>query len=208
MSAPIWLLLGLVACGGSTPAETGDTGASTDTSDTSDTGDTADSGETGETGETGDTGETNETGDTGLVGDEGLLSWVGDATIGDGWEGSESVRFVAQSGLGDTLCDVRYPVTSLRVRDDCADCVVAYDVVFGAPEVLTDTACAAAGYDAATIAAGEGEERAYGFALDYVGHANVLMRYEDERWQAVSFVDWNEAKERIVYNWEQGYVEY
>lgn len=196
----------LLACTAPKPVDDSGAGDSTPAVDSSPDSAAETGGESAaETGDdtAGDTGE-----DTGLVGDDGLLAWAGEADVADGWDGSESVVFVADVGLGDTLCEVWYPVTGIAPRDDCAECILAWDVVLGAPDVRIDTLCETAGQDAATIAAREGETRSYGIALDFLGHSNVLMLDDGGVWKAVTFVDWNGEAMTVSYQWEQAVISY
>ncbi len=169
-----------------------------------------DSAETGletgrETGETDqDSAETGDSAKTAL----GLLTWSGSASVAEGWAGEESVLLLGDMGLGEARCAIDYAVSSTASREDCAECALAYDVVLGAPTTRVSTDCAAAGYDEATIGALEGQTRSYGFALDYLGHSNVLMLDDGGVWKAVAFVDWDEDELQLRYAWEQGYVPY
>ncbi len=202
----------LVLLGGCGPSKDGEDGGGSDTGQgvvtetgdsAEDTGDSAeDTGDSAE--ETGDSAEdTGETGET----NRGLLTWSGEANVDGTWEGHESILFVGDDGLGETWCEVRYPVLPVAERTDCVDCVLAFDVEFQAPETLISTLCAEVGYDDAAITALVGERRGYGFALDYLGHSNVLMFDDEGIWKAVAFVNWNESSATLSYAWERGYVE-
>lgn len=205
--APLLVLLA-TGCDGGGKDDTADTADSADTGDTTETADTADTADSEDTSDTEDSGDTADTGDTAPVGDDGLLSWNGGADVDGHWLGWESVVFQENMGLGDVLCEIRYPVEDVGPRDDCAECEVAFDVQLGAGEVLLDERCAAAGEDASTIAAREGEVRGYGFALNYLGHSNVLMYDDAGVWKAVAFVDWDEEALTLTYAWEQAVISY
>lgn len=145
--------------------------------------------------------------DGGTEQEEWLLSWVGEAQLGERWVGEETVVMKRDGGLGATDCEIAYTVESTSTAGvPCTSCLVAYDVVLGAAAVRVGDACAQGGYDAAAIDAIEGETRSYGLALDYLGHSNALMVYMDGRWQPVAFVDWDDATGRIAYQWDREYV--
>lgn len=157
----------------------------------------------------GDTAEAADTADTaGLEGGTGLLTRVGQATVGSSYNGTEEIRFAPTAGDAQALCSVVVPVTAAGARSDCADCLWAFDVVLGAPTVSIDTACEAAGYNAQAIAALEGSVRGYGFADEYLGHAEALLVLQDGAWEPVSFADWSAETGLLSYEWEQGYLPY
>lgn len=146
--------------------------------------------------------------DGGAAEEDGLLTWEGEATLGANWTGQESIVLRGDGGLGDTHCSVRYAVTSTAEADDCPQCLYAYEVVLGPATVEIDRACEQAGVDAATVAAIEGTVRAYGLALDYLGHSNALLVRDGAAWAPVAFVDWNSTSLTLSYQWDQGYVTY
>jgi hypothetical protein len=141
----------------------------------------------------------------------GLLYWEGEATVtGDTYDGHEDIALLADKGMGNAVCRIRYAVTSTALRSDCGDqCLWAFDVVLGPAEVLTDTgACGAAGYDEAAVAALEGTSRAYGYIDDYIGHAAVLMVDLGEGWEVADYAAWTDTQGGLSYHWEQGYTAY
>jgi hypothetical protein len=205
----MFLLLPL-ACTPEEAADT-DTAAVTDTDTAADTDtDDTDTDDTG-TDDTDDTDDTNDTDDTDTdtsANEDALLRLEGAADVGETYVGTEAVDLLSNFGLGDELCRITYTVTSTARRDDCADCVWAFDVVLGAPTVDYDAECAAAGYDAAAIAAIEGTTRSIGVAVDYLGHADALLLYDGRTWVSASFVDWVDAEWTLRYAWDQAYVTY
>jgi hypothetical protein len=136
------------------------------------------------------------------------LRLEGRGDVGETYVGTEAVVLLTNFGLGDELCRIEYTVTSTSRRDDCTDCVWAFDVVLGAPTTTLDAACAAAGYDAAAIAAIEGTTRSIGVAVDYLGHADALLVYDGRVWASATFVDWIDAEWALRYTWDQQYVSY
>jgi hypothetical protein len=194
----------VLAC--STPVEdsapaSGDTDADTDADTDTDTDTDTDSDTDTDTDSDTDT-------DTDVQMNTGLVVLRGAADLADTWTGTESVVFTGDMGLGEVLCEVTFPVAPVAPRADCVECLLAWDVVFGAPEVRVDTLCALAGYDTATLAAIEGDERSYGLALDFLGHANALMVDDGTGWSPAAFVDWDAEAVFVTYDWDQGYVEY
>ncbi len=137
----------------------------------------------------------------------GLLVFAGAATVGADYLGTEQIRFGPTTG-GDPLCVIDIPVSSVGIREDCAECLWAFDLTFSTPTVLIDTHCAAIGYDEAAIAAITGSRRACGFADEYLGHAEALLVETDGAWEPVSFADWSPVNGALSYAWEQGYQDY
>ena len=62
--------------------------------------------------------------------------------------------------------------------------------------------------EARAVAALDGEARMYGIALDYIGHANVLLVQNAGEWDVEAYVDWNETAGTVNYEWDQGYHTY
>lgn len=149
--------------------------------------------------------------DSGVLSDDdaglGLLIFAGDATVGADYRGTEQLRFEATTG-GAPLCVIDIPVSSVGVREDCSDCLWAFDLTFSTPTVSVGTHCASIGYDDAAIAAIAGTSRAYGFADEYLGHAAALLVAADGAWEPVSFADWSPENGALSYAWEQGYLDY
>lgn len=200
----------LCGCTAAKDSGTDSGGSSGDTApvDTADN-DTAggDSADTTDTAQDSDTGGDSDTGtDTGLQ--TGLLTWNGEAVVGAGYSGTEHILLLGDFGLGDPACDIAYTVQSTEARDDCAECAWAWDVRFGAPEVLVGDRCEVVGYDEAAIAALEGTTRSVGLALDFMGHGNALMVYTGASWSAVALAAWSEADSTVDYEWAQSYVDY
>lgn len=134
----------------------------------------------------------------------GLEVWVGDAVVDDAYRGVEARVVLADGGLGDAVCRIEYAVESTAERADCADCLWAYDVTFGAATVVEASGCADAGIDVGDT--WEGTTRAYGVALDYLGHSHALMMESGGTWAPMAFASWDEATGVFGYRWEQGYV--
>lgn len=154
----------------------------------------------------GETGPDPDPGDSGSgSGGTGLLTLEGEAVVAEAWTGSETLRFAAELGLGETLCEIGVELASTGPRDDCAACAWAWELVLGAPEVRVGDRCAEAGYDEATVAALEGSGRAYGFAEEYLGHAAVLLQEVDGSWEAVAFADYEATRGALAYQVDLGY---
>jgi len=117
---------------------------------------------------------------------------------------------VGDDGDGAVLCRVSCALTSTAPRDDCDDCVWAFDLVVSDAVVAeeTDVGCAAFGYDADAVEAMNGTARSYGYAEEYVGHADMLMVYEADRWQGLAFATYSPASGELTYHWEDAYVPY
>jgi hypothetical protein len=184
------------------------TGCTTDPDDDDDTAGDDDTGDD-DTGDD-DTGD-DDSGDDDTAANTGMFGYLGDATASDaGYDGWEELYLIAEKGLGDDVCRVRYDVDATAPRDDCADCMWAHDVVVSNPQVTLDVdgACAAIGYDAAAIAALDGTTKSYGYAEEYFGHADVIMVMVKGEWSAVSFATWDDGSENFLYDWEVGFEGY
>jgi hypothetical protein len=111
----------------------------------------------------------------------------------DSYEAYEELFLLGDEGFGEDMCVVRFDVR--RVGDappGCDEsagqqdmCLWTHLVEYSNPTVMLDVdgACASSGIapDAATIAAIEGVQVAYGYVREYQGHNSVLMTYSEER---------------------------
>jgi hypothetical protein len=137
----------------------------------------------------------------------------GTAVVLDGpYEGYDEIYLIGDDGNGEEVCRVRVAVTSTTSRTDCEDCDWAFDVVYGAAEVVTDvdSACEVAlELDKTALAALEGTEMAYGYNPDYIGHAKVLMTYaEDGVWTPAAYATYDELTGAFSYDREIAIVKY
>ena len=148
--------------------------------------------------------DTDADGDSDIV---GLLAQHGTATVdGHGYQGQEAVLFIADQGMGEELCRIEYEVSGTGVREDCEDCVWAFDLQAGAPTVVIEDRCADVGWDASAVAAIEGSWICYGFAREYIGHADALLVFESDGWGPVAYASWDEPTGAFNYEWDRGYV--
>ena len=150
-------------------------------------------------------------GDDDTGGEPGMFGYEGDATAGaSGYDGWEELYLIAEKGLGDDVCRIRYDVHDTAQRDDCDGCMWAHDVVISNPTVTLDVdgACAAIGYDAAGVAALDGTAKSYGYYEEYFGHADVIMFFGKKGWEVGSFATWNHQTEHFQYDWEVGFEVY
>lgn len=178
----------LLAC----TAPDGDSGKGTDA--TADTGDTGDSGVTQDTSGTGDSTDTSTTPQA-----QGLVVRTGAATANtEGYEGWEELAFIGDEGDGDDLCRVRYQLSSIGARTDCADCTWAHDLGLAEITMVTETTCPAG------FPPPESTTRSYGYIAEYFGHANVLAEDAGAGWSATSFADWDETSGAFDYEIEDG----
>ena len=189
-----------VACSAETEAS--DSGG-----DTADTAITPDSGETGAESDTGDTADSAGDTDTGEPAGDGLLRFAGSATVLDSFVGSETVSFLAEDGAGAAVCEVELTLESTGTRDDCMDCIWAYDVEVTAVETTVDTACAAIGFDDAEALVGV--SRGMGFDPEYMGHAPALIVDAGTgSWIVFGYAEWDETTGALTYNRDDGYYPY
>ncbi len=144
--------------------------------------------------------------------DEGLLGREGTATVlNDSYEGTEDLFFATEYGLGEDLCRIRYSLSTVAVRDDCEDCVWAFDLQVGAPELIAEAGpgcLATVGVDGATLAGLEGTVVAYGYNPDYFGHIQVLYVEQEGAWGSVGHASWDSGSGEFSYDWEDGYHPY
>jgi hypothetical protein len=153
-----------------------------------------------------DTADDDDTGATGRA----MLSYAGDA-IADAalYTGTESLVLVDDDGMGAVLCRVGYTLTGTAPRDDCDECLWAWDLELSVATITDESGagCDPLGHDTATVAAMNGTTRAYGFAEEYVGHADMLM-IDIDGWQGVSFATWHADSGTFDYGWDDAFVEF
>ena len=143
---------------------------------------------------------------------QGLLGRVGTGTVLVGsYEGSEDLFFTRDHGQGEDICRIRYSLTSIALRDDCDDCVWAFDLQLGPAELVAeaDPGClATVGVDGSTLAGLEGTVVSYGYNPDYVGHIRVLYVEQGGEWGSVGHAEWESSSGAFSYEWEDGYYPY
>lgn len=151
-------------------------------------------------------------GDDDSDGEMALVGYFGRALVQTlGYAGTEELYFSPHGGVGLDLCRIRYSLVSTAVRDDCEDCVWAFELSATEPEIIAGSAgdCEALGYDAVAIDELLSRPRAYGYAPEYYGHANVLLVSNNTGgWDVVSFAAWSDGGGQFSYNWEIGYQMY
>jgi hypothetical protein len=156
-------------------------------------------------------------GDDDIVGDDddaaprALLRYEGSARVDAGsYAGGETLVLEAGEGSGAELCRVSYTLTSTALRDDCAVCEWAFDLVLTDPVIVSESGvgCGPFGYSAEDVAALDGLSRAYGYAEEYVGHASMLMAHDGSLWQGLSFATFVPETGDFSYGWDAAYVPY
>ncbi len=184
----------------------GCTAAPADTADTGDTGPAApDTAETADTADT-DTADT-DTPDTDTAPtSNGLLHFVGAATVLDAYAGTETVVFVGEEGAGEELCRVTLTLASTEARADCLECDWAFTVEVVDAVTEVDAACDAVGW--AEPAAAIGTTRGYGYVALYFGHAPVLMVESGGAWDAGAYADYDPETGALAYDREDGFFPY
>jgi len=175
-----------------------------------------DTGET-DTDVTTDTDDTSDTGDTGQEEGTGLAGRLGEATVSaTSYAGWEEWYLIADEGDGEDLCRIHYDVTSTgEPRTDCVDsggapiCEWAFDVILSGAVVTGKGArCDLLLGEDGQASDLDGTARSYGYAIEYIGHADVLMYYDEERWQVATFATWSETSGRLTYDWLLGFETY
>jgi len=143
---------------------------------------------------------------------QGLLGRAGTATVSyTSYEGTEELYFAADQGQGEDICRIRYDLSSTAVRDDCADCEWAFDLVVSGAELITETApgcLATVGADSAALGDLEGTVVSYGYDPDYFGHIEILFVEQGGAWAAADHASWDASSGAFSYDWEDGYHPY
>lgn len=188
------------ACGSNNNAGGGDSDTSTDsmTDESRDTNTASDSGADRDTDE--DTDSSSEP-----SADGGVTSY----------EGFEEQYILTNADDPEDVCRVRYEVHAVGEPEvSCEVCEWDVLVEMSNPQVVLDLGGACANSDLAlddaAIASGAGRRVAYGFAREYVGHASILMRYNDAsgQWEALTTANWNQSESTLKYNRRDGICSY
>ena len=217
-----WLLL--LTCAlvlGGCPEDDDDAADDDDATGDDDTGDddTTSDDDTGDD----DTGDDDTTSDDDSADDDtgdddtaptgtGLMGRIGTATVdGPDYTGSEDLYLVAQKGAGDDVCRVRYDLGSTAVRNDCADCDWAFDLVASNAAVVAweHPDCGTLlGIGSDDVSVLDGTAISYGYIDEYFGHASVITGYTNGTWAVLGFASYDPVSGAFSYDLEDGYVEY
>jgi hypothetical protein len=136
----------------------------------------------------------------------GLLLVIGEAVVGETFQGTETIELRSDNGVGKTVCTIRQSLDSVASRGDCDECSWAFDVVWGPVAVLEDACCDEVGYDAPAIAAQKGITRSYGLCPQCFGHADMLLSFRKGDWTPLAYATWSEKSGTLGYEIEGGYV--
>lgn len=192
-----WMCLAVLTwgCSGSDELEPVDSGSIDDTSVPADTSDSAEESDSGGS----DTGEEQ----------IGLLGKIGSAMVTDaGFEGTEDLYFIADYGQGEDICRIRYTLTTIGPRTDCAECEWAYDLLLSGPELIAEMepgCLATVGVEGSDVGVLDNQVVSYGYNPDYFGHISVLFVLQDGVWGPVDHGAWDQNKGTFVYDWQSGY---
>lgn len=127
------------------------------------------------------------------------------------YEGFEEQYILTAEDDPEDVCRIRYELHAVAEPSvPCANC--EWDVVLERrnPTVVVniDHACenSELGLSEAAIAAQVNERVAYGFAEESVGHADILMRYNNiaRVWEGYTVSNWESATSRFRYNRRDG----
>jgi hypothetical protein len=160
---------------------------------------------------TDESGDTNSGANTDADSDTGIET---DA-IETPYQGFEDLYILTSSDDPVDVCRVRYELHAVDEPEvPCEIC--EWDVVVekSHPKVVLDLGGACANsdlvLDEAAIEAPVGERVAYGFASEYVGHASILMRYNEAsgRWEGFTPANWNPETSVLRYNNRDGICTY
>jgi hypothetical protein len=139
----------------------------------------------------------------------GLRHFSGQATVDQGagsYEGSEVFHFGADQGRGDDLCRIAYAMDAVAPRQDCADCLWAFDLTSSGAVIEAESGqgCAGLGLTASDF---DGAGFSYGYAASAGSYESVLMyQVGSYGWYPVSFAGWSEPG--FSYDWEMGLYYY
>jgi hypothetical protein len=150
----------------------------------------------------------------------GVCGQRGEATVtATEFAGFEEFYIISEAGFGEDICVVRFDVA--RVGDapaGCMDadyeCLWAHTVEFSNPSVVLDEGdvCANSelGLDADAIAEIDGSRASYGFVSEVVGHANVLLKYDETTatWTAYGNGTYDEADDSFGFDRRDGVCDY
>jgi hypothetical protein len=140
---------------------------------------------------------------------------IGTDAIETPYQGFEDLYILTSSDDPVDVCRVRYELHAVGEPEvPCEIC--EWDVVVekSHPKVVLDLggACANSdlGLDNAAIEASVGERAAFGFASEYVGHASILMRYNEAsgRWEGFTPANWDPEISVLRYNSRDGICTY
>ncbi len=136
----------------------------------------------------------------------GLRHFSGEATVSGAYAGTEAFHFTGEQGLGDDVCRIRYAVSDVAERADCADCTWAFDLETGDASIEAEIGkgCSDLGVTAAEF---EGLQYSYGYAPVSGPYEHVLMyQVGSYGWYPVSFASWKAPS--FSYDWEMGLYYY
>jgi len=146
----------------------------------------------------------------------GVCGQRGESTVSDTeFEGYEELYLLGEEGFGDELCVVRIDVARTGdAPDGCTDCVWSHQVEFSNATVVVDTdgACAKSdlGFDAARLAAVDGSSAGYGYVFEFMGHNDVLMKYDAGAalWNPFGNAVWDEETSEFHFDHRDGFCNY
>jgi hypothetical protein len=177
----------------------------------------ASSGTGGGTGTVGDAGAAD--GGGGFT-EMGVCGQRGEATVNaTEFAGFEEFYIISEEGFGEDICVVRFDVARVGeapagCMDADVDCLWAHTVEFSNPSVVLDEGgvCSNSelGLDADAIAEIDGSRASYGFVSEVVGHANVMMKYDETMatWDAYGNGSYDEAEESFDFDRRDGLCDY
>lgn len=131
------------------------------------------------------------------------------------YDGFEELYILTNNDDPVDVCRVRYELHAVGTPAvSCTFCEWEVVVEKRNPTVVTDEGGACANsdlaLDEAAIANAAGERIAYGFAREYVGHASILMRYNEAsgQWDGIATADWDPSTSTLLYNKRDGLCAY
>lgn len=127
----------------------------------------------------------------------------------------EEYYLIGEEGFGDDICVVRFDVTRVGpAPDGCTDCLWTHTVELGMASVEVDQngVCASSelGMDADAIAELEGSQVSYGFVPEAVGHASIVVTYNDSTraWEEYNSATWDDNTGFFRFDRRSGFCSY
>ena len=141
--------------------------------------------------------------DTGQRPASGLVVYEGRGTLLDGVYTGEEAWLVEHEADSRVLCRIQYTLTSVA-DGGCEACDWSVEARISSASIADEDSpdCADLSMDPAAI---EGGTVHRGYQSEYLGHGDVLMVLDDDRWTAAAFADFEPETGDFQYRWEYGY---
>ena len=132
----------------------------------------------------------------------------------DTFRGQEERYLIGDEGYGDDVCRVRYSLNVIgEPRTDCPNCSWAFDLQIADASIIaeSESGCtdSSLALDGTAISELNGQQTAYGYVEEYMGHSSVIMRANLKgQWEAIAFASWNPKTGEFSYDRKDGHCGY